>query len=229
MNPKISNNKQELAIALLLSFNIGLVIFRVFYSTELRFIFLIWNLILATIPYFLMKFALKSQVKNIFTLKKPVKNLVVWLLFGASLLFLPNSPYIVTDLFHLKHQASMPLWFDTLLVFSCAATGLFLFYSILMKMAHFLIQQFSKIWSIIGIVMIIFLNGFGIYLGRFLRFNSWDIVTNPLGLASEILDRFIHPFAHGRTWGVTLGYGTLFLIGYVLVQIFSREKVDFRL
>ncbi len=214
MNTKISNNKQELAIALLLSFNFGLVLFRVFYSMELRFVFLIWNLILAVIPYFLMEFALKNRAKKI----------VAWLLFGASLLFLPNSPYIITDLFHLKHQASMPLWFDTLLVFSCAATGLFLFYNILMKMAHFLTQQLSKMWSIIGIIIIIFLNAFGIYLGRFLRFNSWDIVTNPFGLASEILDRFIHPFSHGRTWGVTLGYGTLFLIGYVLVQIFSREK-----
>lgn len=216
MNTKISNNKQELAIALLLSFNIGLILFRVFHSTELRFVFLIWNLILATIPYFLMKFALRNQAKKVFA----------WLIFGASLLFLPNSPYIVTDLFHLKHQASMPLWFDTLLVFSCAATGLFLFYSILIKMAHFLSQQFSKIWSIIGIILIIFLNGFGIYLGRFLRFNSWDIVTNPFGLANEILDRFIHPFDHGRTWGVTLGYGTLFLIGYVLVQIFSQDRRD---
>lgn len=137
---------------------------------------------------------------------------------------LPNSPYIVTDLFHLKHQASMPLWFDTLLVFSFAANGLLLFYDVLLKMHRFLENQLSKIWAILGIIAIIFLNGFGIYLGRFLRFNSWDIVANPFGLISEIADRFIHPFSHSRTWGVTLSYGMLFLVGYVMVLILSRER-----
>lgn len=211
---KILKNKYELAIALMFAFNIALLIFRVFYSMEFRFVFLIWNLFLAVVPYLFMEMALKKQQNK-------------WLafgLFGASLLFLPNSPYIITDLFHLKHQASMPLWFDTLLVFSFAITGLLLFYDVLQKMHRFLAQQFSKIIAILGIISIIFLNAFGIYLGRFLRFNSWDIVSNPLGLAREILDRILHPFAHPQTWGVTLGYGTLFLVGFVMVEILSRER-----
>lgn len=211
---KIFKNKYELAIALMFAFNIALLIFRVFYSMEFRFVFLIWNLFLAVVPYLFMEMALKKQQNK-------------WLafgLFGASLLFLPNSPYIITDLFHLKHQASMPLWFDTLLVFSFAITGLLLFYDVLQKMHRFLAQQFSKIIAILGIISIIFLNAFGIYLGRFLRFNSWDIVSNPLGLAREILDRILHPFAHPQTWGVTLGYGTLFLVGFVMVEILSRER-----
>lgn len=209
-----NKNSRTLAIAIFFAFNVSLLIFRVFYSTELRFIFLIWNLFLAIIPYFLMKSALEKQQNR----------WISWLLFGGSLLFLPNSPYIITDLFHLKHQALMPLWFDTLLVFSFAANGLLLFYDVLLKMHRFLENQLSKIWAIIGIITIIFLNGFGIYLGRFLRFNSWDIVSNPFGLISEIADRFIHPFSHSQTWGVTLGYGMLFLVGYVMVLILSRER-----
>ena len=118
----------------------------------------------------------------------------------------------------------MPLWFDTLLVFSFSITGLLLFYDVLLKMYRFLSNQLSTIWAIFGIVTIIFMNAFGIYLGRFLRFNSWDIVSNPFSLAREILDRFIHPFAHPQTWGVTLGYGTLFLVGYVMAEILSREE-----
>ena len=210
----MNKNNKTLAITIFFTFNVSLLIFRVFYSMEFRFVFLIWNLFLAVIPYFLMKMALENTQNR----------WISWLLFGGSLLFLPNSPYIVTDLFHLKHQASMPLWFDTLLVFSFAANGLLLFYDVLLKMHQFLEQQLSTIWAILGIITIIFLNGFGIYLGRFLRFNSWDIVTNPFGLISEIVDRFIHPFSHSRTWGVTLGYGTLFLVGYVMVLILSRER-----
>ena len=208
------NKNRILAIIVFFTFNVSLLIFRVLYSTEFRFVFLIWNLFLAVIPYFLMKMALENTQNR----------WISWLLFGGSLLFLPNSPYIVTDLFHLKHQASMPLWFDTLLVFSFAANGLLLFYDVLLQMHRFLENQVSKFWAILGIVAIIFLNGFGIYLGRFLRFNSWDIVANPFGLISEIADRFIHPFSHSRTWGVTLGYGTLFLVGYVMVLILSRER-----
>ena len=210
----MNKNNRILAITIFFMFNVSLLIFRVFYSMEWRFIFLIWNLFLAVVPYFLMKMALENTNNR----------WVSWLLFGGSLLFLPNSPYIVTDLFHLKHQASMPLWFDTLLVFSFAANGLLLFYDVLLKMHRFLEKQFSTIWAILGIITIIFLNGFGIYLGRFLRFNSWDIVANPFSLMSEIIDRFIHPFSHSRTWGVTLGYGTLFLVGYVMVLIFSRDR-----
>lgn len=210
----MNKNNRTLAITIFFTFNVSLLIFRVFYSMELRFVFLIWNLFLAVIPYFLMKIALENRQNR----------WISWLLFGGSLLFLPNSPYIVTDLFHLKHQASMPLWFDTLLVFSFAANGLILFYDVLLKMHRFLEKQFSTIWVILGIITIIFLNGFGIYLGRFLRFNSWDIMTNPFSLISEIVDRFIHPFAHSRTWGVTLGYGMLFLVGYVMVLILSRDR-----
>lgn len=207
-------DKRELAIALFFAFNISLLIFRVFYSTEWRFIFLIWNLFLAVVPYLFMEMALKNQQKR----------WIAWSLFGASLLFLPNSPYIITDLFHLKHQASMPLWFDTLLVFSFSITGLLLFYDVLLKMHRFLERQFSTVWAIIGIVSIIFLNAFGVYLGRFLRFNSWDIISNPFGLAHEILDRIIHPFSYPQTWGVTLGYGTMFLVGYVMVKILERDQ-----
>ncbi len=214
MFTKNFRNKFEAAIALMFVFNIGLLIFRVFYSMEFRFIFLIWNLFLAVVPYFFMEIALKKQ-QNRWT---------PWLLLGGSLLFLPNSPYIITDLFHLKHQAAMPLWFDTLLVFSFAITGFLLFYNVLQKMHRFLEQRFSNFLTISGVITIIFLNAFGVYLGRFLRFNSWDIISNPWRLAQEILDRFIHPFAHPQTWGVTLGYGTLFLVCYVLVEILSSEK-----
>jgi|AntRauTorckE5430_2_1112549.scaffolds.fasta_scaffold23030_1 uncharacterized membrane protein len=143
---KIFKNNRTLAIALLFSFNISLLIFRVFYSTEFRFIFLIWNLFLAVVPYFFMEMALKNQQKR----------WIAWALFGGSLLFLPNSPYLITDLFHLKYQASMPLWFDTLLVFAFAITGLLLFYDVLLKMHRFLETQFSTVWAIIGILLISF-------------------------------------------------------------------------
>jgi len=66
--------------------------------------------------------------------------------------------------------------------------------------------------------MILFLSGFGIYLGRFLRWNSWDIISNPQLLANDNIHRIMHPLSHPRTWGVTFGFGLLFLFGFLLLN-----------
>ena len=130
------------------------------------------------------------------------------------LLFLPNAPYILTDLIHLRTVRSGPIWLDLLLLVSCAATGLAAGYCSL-RQIHLLFQSHG--WPRLGWVLAVstpFLAGFGIYLGRFLRWRSIDIWMNPMGLASDVVDRFINPFLHFRTWGVTLGFGFLFLLGY---------------
>jgi uncharacterized membrane protein len=69
-----------------------------------------------------------------------------------------------------------------------------------------------------GIIFILFLASFGVYLGRFLRWNSWDIISNPFGLASSILQRFIFPFNHLQTWGVTVMLTTLFYLLYLTIK-----------
>jgi uncharacterized membrane protein len=76
-------------------------------------------------------------------------------------------------------------------------------------------------WSFVGICLM--LSGFGIYLGRFLRWNSWDIVSNPGSLLGDIWERFADPLAHGQTWGVTLGFGGLLLVAY-LFWMFSTTS-----
>ena len=73
---------------------------------------------------------------------------------------------------------------------------------------------------------IIFLNAFGIYLGRYMRFNSWDIISNPMALFGEIVNRFVDPIHHPGTWGMTLSYGFLFIIGYFCLKLFQRSLKD---
>lgn len=198
------------ALLLLLAFDIAIIGFRMVYVQSMVFGFLIWNLILAMIP---LGFIVLGEMAE-----KKKMRIGLWVSLALAVLFLPNSPYIVTDLFHLKWANQVPLWFDTLLVFSFAITGLIMFYISLIKMEKIFKRQIKSIIRPLMIPAIIFLSAFGVYLGRFVRFNSWDIITQPTTLLYEMTDRVINPFGHPETWSVTIAYGAFFLVGYYFVR-----------
>jgi len=209
--------KQYQLIVLLSLFSIyciALVAFRAWLTNSIFYLFLVWNLILAYIPFILSKLMLT----------KKYKNTALVLLFMTWLLFLPNAAYIITDFVHIKKGTLIPLWYDIILVFSFAFNGILLFFLSVQDVHQLLSKQFSsfKTWTIT--VFILFLTGFGVYLGRFLRFNSWEMASNPKILLIEIFDRIIQPTAHPRTWGFTIGFGTLLLLGFLIFTTISIEK-----
>lgn len=214
----IHGNPTVLAFVLLLGFNYSLTIFRICYSSGNTYKFLVWNIFLACLPFVFMQVAIR-------TIKGKKGNLLGGAMFFLAALFLPNSPYIITDLFHLTYwKNSAPLWFDTLLIFSYAMTGVALFYVTLLLMERFLTHYLPSILVQLSLLLLLFLNAFGIYLGRYMRFNSWDIVSNPIGLLQEILERFTDPYAHPRTWGLTLGYGLMFVVGFYCIKLFQQSS-----
>jgi uncharacterized membrane protein len=197
---------------LLLSFFIfiGLLICcRIYYSKSLLFIFLVWNIFLAWIPYMISYY-----------LNKPVtgKRWKEVLLFSVWLLFFPNALYIITDLVHLQMDTSIPKWFDAILLFTSSVVGLMMAFISLYRVEKFLSKRIRKKGVPIIIAGILFLGSFGVYLGRFLRWNSWDIIRNPLSLLSTIVQRFIFPFEHLRTWGVTIMLTILFYLLYLSIK-----------
>lgn len=207
----------ESILFLLFSFNLGLIIFRLSYASDLYFRFLVWNLFLAFLPFVFIKMAV--QLNRTSSIKYIVGGFVL-----LSLLFLPNSPYMITDLFHLYYwKKGAPLWFDTLLIFSYAATGIVLFYATLLILEQLLLNYFNPLVTKTFLFVVIFLNAFGIYLGRYMRFNSWDIVSDPFSLIVEIIASVYDPFAHLRTWGMTLGYGLMFLTGFCCIKLLQKS------
>lgn len=138
-----------------------------------------------------------------------------------AVLFLPNAPYIVTDLFHLRQRAEMPLWFDTMIIFSVALSGLVLFYVALFGIKDVLKRFWGGIAAESSIVFLVFLCSFGIYLGRYIRFNSWDVLSNPNDLFDEIGNQLINSSIYTRVVGVTLLYGTFLLMGYWVIRLFQ--------
>lgn len=195
---------------LAVGFCLALLAWRIDESGRKSFFFLSWNLLLAMVPLVFSSAAL--ALASIGMRRLALLALVPWLLF------LPNAPYILTDLLHLKARAPIPLWYDMVMILAFALTGLLLGYFSLMQAERVLLRSFKRpvVFLINGAVL--FLCGFGIYLGRFLRWNSWEIVTRPRSFAEVISDRVLDPTAHPQTWAVTLLLGGLLTITYALVK-----------
>ena len=201
-----------------LSMSVLLVAGRVMMTGKLLFLFLIWNLFLAVVPFALSTLLSISVGRLRARILVPVS--------AAWLLFFPNAPYLLTDLFHLNARPGVPLWYDLALILSCAWNGLMLAYASLSDMQR-LVQQRLGFWTGWAFATVaLLLSSFGIYLGRYLRFNSWDVLTNPLTLFYDIAHRVLNPFSFPGTWGVTLVFGLFLLVGYGTVRLMGRAHEE---
>lgn len=192
-----------------LVFIIGMLLCRAWYSSGWGYIFLLWNLFLAWIPFQLSIYFPKAKASFSF---KNIMLPITWLLF------FPNSLYIITDLIHLEFKTDVPLWYDAILILTSALLGLMMAFASLYKAEIFFRLQFNNIKAGILVVASLFLGSFGVYLGRFLRWNSWDVVTSPLRLSSEILVRVIFPLDHCHTWAITLLLTAFFCLLYFAIK-----------
>ena len=186
------------------SFTIALLIFRYFYFRELQFIFYVWNLFLAIIPLLISR-----QLNRLKRLNAGALFLLIW-----WLLFLPNAPYIITDIFHYYERPPVPKWFDLLLVTSAAWNGLIIGIVSLLQVEEFLTKCLSSLKVSLVMAAAIISCAFGIYVGRFMRFNSWDILTNPIVLLRQVGGRVLYPQHHLGTWAFTVLFATLLWLVY---------------
>ncbi len=193
-----------------------LVGLRIYFTSKVTFLFLVWNVFLALIPYAISTLVILYEEKfnHRWSLSIPV---FVWLVF------FPNAPYILTDLFHLHPRAGVPFWYDLALVLFFAWNGLMLGYASVMDIQYIITKHFNK-WIGWGAVIGSFVLGsYGIYLGRYLRWNSWDIISSPGDLLTDMLSHFANPTAHPRTFGVTLIFSIFLVLGYLLLMQLGRS------
>ena len=116
------------------------------------------------------------------------------------------------------------LWYDLLLIFSFAWNGLVLEFTALWIVQEVLATQYNKGISLFVVWLTLALSGFGIYVGRFLRWNSWDVLFNPHSLAADILPRLTDPFAYPRTLVVTLLFSTFLTVAYLTVRLLGQVR-----
>jgi uncharacterized membrane protein len=194
-----------------LVFSLLLIITRIVATGEITYLFIAWNLFLALLPLYFSHKARNSA-----------KHLVSAAWGAVWLLFFPNALYIVTDLFHLDQFHSVPKWFDLVLLISAAMNGLI--YG-LMSLYN-IEQKLRTIWPHGRFRFILFslmvLCGYGIYLGRYLRWNSWDIITNPVSLANDMIHHVIHPIRNFNIWSLSIVFAVWMLVLYDFIKHLRR-------
>ena len=196
------------------SFTMILLIARIIYTHKLVYAFYSWNIFLALIPFMCSR-------KLINQIKPGIKTfcyLIIWLLF------LPNAPYLVTDIFHFTERIGCPVWFDLILVSSASCNGFIIGTISLMHVEQFLNRYLKHGWVQLSLLFFIALCGYGVYLGRFLRFNSWDIITDPVDLTYYIKNSLLHPHQNLSVWAFTIIFSLLFGIIFFTIKGLNGTK-----
>ena len=204
--------KRLLIFATLLGWCAALLLVRFIRAQSFDLAFMAWNLVLAATPAIAAWLFASTAAK-----RSPAAVQVLW--FALWLAFLPNAPYVLTDFLHLAPSPAIPLWYDIALLASCAGTGLLLGYTSLADVQDVISRRYSARlgWALAAAAL--FLSGFGIYLGRFLRWNSWDVLINPLKIIFGTARWLSDPVSRSQAIGVTLIYGITLLLGYIALRM----------
>lgn len=208
---KSADVKRLVVVSLLLFWCACMVAVRMKRTGSGYYLFLLANLFLACVPLFFstaLRFATHHEFPKIIRLA----------LLSLWLLFLPNAPYILTDILHLTRASHAPAWYDLALLLSCSGTGLLLGYLSLIDVQAIVARNIGSAFGWIFALVSLVLSGFAIYLGRFLRWNSWDVLIEPSRLF-EIMGTVTHPWAHTQAVSVTLIFGGILTLGYLTLRI----------
>jgi len=213
------NHKYKIGVFLLLNaasaICISLVVARVGYSGGGRYTNLVWNLFLAWIPFMLayLAYMISSRRALIFFFV-PIFALL-WLVF------FPNAPYILTDLQHLSDAATnVPLWYDVIMLVWFSWTGMLMGLVSLNLMHELVKREMNRAAGWVFVVAISALTGAGIYLGRFVRLNSWDLLQDPGAAAQDVWSWLSDPSL--RSFGFIALYTLFFFFVYLTVYAFGH-------
>jgi uncharacterized membrane protein len=208
MSPR---NQYILALGASTLVSVGLFAYGAWRNHSLEFNYLIWNLFLAWLP-------LAFAVRLVSVLQRKLWS--SWEAMGLSLLwllFLPNSFYMISDFIHLQDVQRFDLIYDTVMMTSFIYTGVTLGFSSLYLIHLQLRRRFSRITAAYLIAFTLFLSSIAVYIGRDLRWNSWDILTNPGGLLFDISDRLLHTTSYPSMLVTIISFFVLLLSMYGLL------------
>jgi uncharacterized membrane protein len=210
----MDRTKKSITNPLLLSLagNAAMILARILYTNDHTYGFLLWNLFLAAVPLFISYVIVKI---------KPVPGIGLAGLLYIWLLFLPNAPYIVTDMAHLYARPLVPYWYDQLLVLISAVNGLVMGF---VSIGHIesLIKNYQKNLSLnLFRILIILAMSYGVYIGRYLRFNSWDAIIRPFEVGKGMIQSI-----HAGTVGfvITFAFVNFVMYGFFRAILLYRTQ-----
>lgn len=208
------------SLALLSLVSYGLLGTRILSSDSSRYGFLAWNLFLAIVPV-LLALWLAARIRKYGWARW--KQIVLTLLWVG---FLPNSFYLITDLIHLSPNYEADLLFDITLILSFILAGFTFGITSMFVIHKEIIKRTTERMAYAWVGLIFLAVSFAIYLGRYTRWNTWDILLRPAGLLFDVSDRLINPGIHLQTYQTTI---TLFLLIFcVYIVVWEAAKLPRR-
>jgi len=192
MRRQLNSPRAQFSAMLLLSslVSVALYLYGAWRNHSMEFGYFIWNLFLAWLPLLFAFWLISVLKRKLWSSWEALAASVLWLLF------LPNSFYMISDYIHLGDVARVDVVYDAVMFTSFIFVGVFLGLSSLFLVHREFAKRFTKVGNTAWLTVILLLCGFAIYLGRDLRWNSWDVLTNPAGLLFDVSDRFMHPSAY---------------------------------
>ena len=197
---------------------------RALSSHNTRYWFLLWNLFLAWLPLFFAVFLVNHLKNNRWLSLKGIALTLLWL--G----FLPNSFYLVSDFVHLRATGDVSVLYDVVLFMSYAWNGMLLGFTALLLVHWQLAKRVGRNQAVWIIGLIILLCSFAIYLGRYLSWNTWDILTNPGGILFDVSERLVQPSSYPNTFKITalftVALSVMYYTVYKLVAAITGERPE---
>lgn len=209
--------------ALIVSNLVSVVLFglRIVASQNFDYWFMFWNLLLAWLPVLFAWLLVRSLKTKSWAEPLPVLLTLLWL--G----FLPNSFYIMTDLIHLQSTGDIGVLYDAVFMMSFIWNGLIAGLMSMIWVHRELAKRRTANFAAVTMSGAVLLTSFAIYLGRSLRWNTWDVLVNPAGLLFDVSERVINPLDHPQ-WVTTtatffLLIGSMYYVAWTLVQALSEH------
>ncbi|HSX45238.1 MAG TPA: DUF1361 domain-containing protein [Candidatus Saccharimonadales bacterium] len=220
---KLNGRYSGILTALIISnaVSIGLLLIKMVANSSTDFGFLVWNLFLAWLALF---FAM---------ILKTYLNDHSWLSWQAMLLtvvwlgFLPNSFYLATDLIHLPLSSQATVLYDVVMLLSFSFNGFVSGLASVFVVHKQLVKRLKARTAYVLIGLTLFASSFAIYLGRYLRWNTWDVIVNPAGILFDVSDRIINPGAHPQAFVTTATFfaliGSVYLVAWQFVRAIKSD------
>jgi uncharacterized membrane protein len=223
MKPWLRSPVGDMVVTLGLASLVCLVLYgyTVHRAGEVVFRYLPGNLVLAWLPVLLALLLARLLKTRLWSSWPTLAVSLAWLVF------LPNSFYIVTDLIHLQGVYTSTVVADSVMFAAFVVTGLLLGFTSLYLVHRELLQRLSTNWAVGYVTAILFLCSLAIYIGRDLRWNSWDVLVSPAGMLFDLSDRLLHPSQYGDVLSVSLSFfvllGGMYLVAWRLVEAATRS------
>lgn len=206
------------SIGLLSFLCLGLFMFRTLLTGHMDFLFVPGNLALAWLALVFSWLLVEQLRSKLWSSWQALSLTVLWLIT------LPNAWYVLTDYIHVFPTGEVSELFDITLISTLVFCGFLLgFASLYLVHKEFLNRVTSSVsWVLVTFVILV--SSFAIYLGRDLRWNTWDVIANPEGIIINVSDRVLDPFGHPRALNVTLLFFVLLSVLYVSFWLLANGR-----